>query len=461
VKQIDLDGVKIDNKATVSYTYAGQSVQAEDTVTVTPEKNPGITILKESTDTGFNAVGDVLTYTLSVINSGNIGLSNVVVTDPLTGFTETILTLPAGSTQQFTTTYTIKLSDVTAKKVSNTAIAEFSDGGITYSSSASKVLDYTGVVNVILANLDNLQDTPLNILETRIAGNVLSNDLMNGMPIIPSNVSISIVNNAGLTGLSIDSSGNVIVPDGTAVGTYTIMYKICDVNNLSNCSEAMVIIEVMNGVNLKITKEAQASNWFEGDEFYYLLKVENNGVSNATDVVVTDILPEGIRYKSSEITGGTAETLINGQDISWKIASLASGSFVEIKLFVKATAILDDREKTIVNVASVKSSETDMSPEDNISSAVIQVKPFFIPNVITPNGDGSNDSFEIQGLGRFVSNEIVIMNRWGDHVFQRVNYENDWSANGLTNGTYFYVLIAIDEFGKRYEFKGWVQVITE
>jgi gliding motility-associated-like protein/uncharacterized repeat protein (TIGR01451 family) len=316
-------------------------------------------------------------------------------------------------------------------------------------------------VNVILANLDNLQDTPLNILETRIAGNVLSNDLMNGMPIVPSNVSVSIVNNAGLTGLTIDSSGNVIVPDGTAVGTYTIMYKICDINNLSNCSEAMVIIEVMNGVNLKITKEAQASNWFEGDEFYYLLKVENNGVSNATNVVVTDILPEGIRYKSSEITGGTAETLINGQDISWKIASLASGSFVEIKLFVKATAILDDREKTIVNVASVKSSETDMSPEDNISSAVIQVKPFFIPNVITPNGDGSNDSFEIQGLGRFVSNEIVIMNRWGDHVFQRVNYENDWSANGLTNGTYFYVLIAIDEFGKRYEFKGWVQVITE
>jgi gliding motility-associated-like protein len=130
-------------------------------------------------------------------------------------------------------------------------------------------------------------------------------------------------------------------------------------------------------------------------------------------------------------------------------------------LKVKVLALPNEQERTIVNVATVTSSETELSPENNTSSAVIQVQPLFIPNVITPNGDGSNDRFEIKGLGRFVSNEIVIINRWGDSVYQRVNYQNDWSANGLSNGTYFYVLVTIDEAGKRHEFKGWIQVITE
>jgi uncharacterized repeat protein (TIGR01451 family)/gliding motility-associated-like protein len=430
-------------------------------ILVEPRRVPEVLIEKESASSTFEADGEVLIYTIKVTNTGNVILSNVLVTDPLTGMNETIVSMAAGSTQIFTTSYTVTIADVNARKVSNTANTEFVYEGVTFSSSATKVVDFNGVINLITANMDNLQDTPLNILESRVAGNVLSNDLMNGMPINPGSVQISIVNNAGLTGLVIDQNGDVIVPDGTPAGSYAILYSICDLNNISNCSEAMVLIEVMNGVNLRIIKVADSRELYEGDDLSYTIIVENNGNTPATNVVVTDLLPEGIRYQSSEVNGGTAETSVNGQDIKWSIALLAPGAVFEIKLKVKVLALPNEQERTIVNVATVTSSETELSPENNTSSAVIQVQPFFIPNVITPNGDGSNDRFEIKGLGRFVSNEIVIINRWGDSVYQRVNYQNDWSANGLSNGTYFYVLVTIDEAGKRHEFKGWIQVITE
>jgi gliding motility-associated-like protein len=102
-----------------------------------------------------------------------------------------------------------------------------------------------------------------------------------------------------------------------------------------------------------------------------------------------------------------------------------------------------------------------MSPADNTSSVPVLLKAFFIPNTITPNGGGVNDTFEIPGLGRYVSNELVIMNRWGDQVFERKNYQNDWGAEGLVSGTYFYILKVTDEEGKQNSFKGFVEVVKE
>jgi gliding motility-associated-like protein len=89
-----------------------------------------------------------------------------------------------------------------------------------------------------------------------------------------------------------------------------------------------------------------------------------------------------------------------------------------------------------------------------------QIKPFFIPNVITPGRrDGDNDQFVINGIGKFASNKITIFNRYGDHVFEQENYANNWSAEGLLGGSYYYVLITRDSAGNERTFKGWIQVI--
>lgn len=60
-----------------------------------------------------------------------------------------------------------------------------------------------------------------------------------------------------------------------------------------------------------------------------------------------------------------------------------------------------------------------------------------IPNVITPNGDGSNDKFVVRGiLGR--DNQVQIWDRWGKEVLNTYNYRNNFGANDLHDGTYFY-----------------------
>jgi gliding motility-associated-like protein len=102
-----------------------------------------------------------------------------------------------------------------------------------------------------------------------------------------------------------------------------------------------------------------------------------------------------------------------------------------------------------------------LSPNDNSSTTSVAIKPFFMPNVITPNGDGKNDAFVINGLGKFTSNELIIFNRWGAHVFQKKGYQNNWTGEGLVAGTYFYVLSVVDTSGATSEFKGWIQLIRE
>jgi gliding motility-associated-like protein len=83
---------------------------------------------------------------------------------------------------------------------------------------------------------------------------------------------------------------------------------------------------------------------------------------------------------------------------------------------------------------------------------VSSVSPF-VPNVITPNGDGSNDAFEIRVDGRV---SLQIFNRWGLNVYKSENYQNDWQGGELASGVYFYEITFSD---KNTRCNGWVQVL--
>ena len=53
----------------------------------------------------------------------------------------------------------------------------------------------------------------------------------------------------------------------------------------------------------------------------------------------------------------------------------------------------------------------------------------FIPNTFSPNGDGANDVFFPRGSGIFSIKLLRIFNRWGEVVFEKVNFlPNDASA---------------------------------
>jgi gliding motility-associated-like protein len=68
-----------------------------------------------------------------------------------------------------------------------------------------------------------------------------------------------------------------------------------------------------------------------------------------------------------------------------------------------------------------------------------------LPNLITPNGDGFNDKWEID-LEMFPNASVTIFDRWGQVVFQSDNYNNDWAGTyqrtgkHVADGTYYYIL---------------------
>ena len=461
IKQADIEAGEFKNTASAAFTYEGKNYSANADLTIKAIKKPAVSIVKSSTQVSYKSVGEVLNYTITVSNTGNVNLSNLEVRDPLTGFTRTIGSLAVGASENFTTSYPVTQADVDAGKVRNTASVGFVYDGNPASVSAVKDIDYVRVNAVIQAVLDDFSSNPINIQATTIAGNVLSNDLMDGLPVVASAVQIKVTDMGGLTGIVINANGELVLPSTTPSGTYTIKYSICDAKNLSNCSETSAVITVLSGVDLRIIKVAVGSNWFEGDELVYTLVVDNMGSSAASNVVVVDNLPTSLRYISSEIIGGVGTTAVAGQMLTWTIGSIPAGELVEIKLVVKILEIPADTKVTISNIGTVTSLESDMNSVDNSSLATIEVEPFFIPNVITPNGDGLNDQFEIKGLGKFVKNDIVIWNRWGDHILTAEDYQNDWAADGLKQGTYYYILKALDEGNTQHVFKGWIQVITQ
>ncbi len=64
-----------------------------------------------------------------------------------------------------------------------------------------------------------------------------------------------------------------------------------------------------------------------------------------------------------------------------------------------------------------------------------------VPNVITPNGDGKNDRFHVEGLENFDNSILYIYNRWGAKVYNSDSYDNQWDGENLTDGVYYYHLI--------------------
>ncbi len=73
--------------------------------------------------------------------------------------------------------------------------------------------------------------------------------------------------------------------------------------------------------------------------------------------------------------------------------------------------------------------------------------------LVTPNGDGINESFAINGFTtNYPANEIFIYNRWGNLIYQIADYQNDWSGevnvsdaigtSDLPEGTYYFLIQA-------------------
>ena len=93
-----------------------------------------------------------------------------------------------------------------------------------------------------------------------------------------------------------------------------------------------------------------------------------------------------------------------------------------------------------------------LSSADQMLEVPLDKSPF-IPNVFTPNGDGVNDFFFIRNMSEEFPTTIIVANRWGKTIYENFNYQNDWDAEGLADGIYYYTLQS-NGTGNN----GWVEV---
>ncbi len=85
-----------------------------------------------------------------------------------------------------------------------------------------------------------------------------------------------------------------------------------------------------------------------------------------------------------------------------------------------------------------------------VDSIIITVLPTIgVSNGITPNGDGKNDVWEIDGISAYKNCEVEIYNRWGEKLFSSPGYTEKWDGKykgkDLPVGTYYYVINLHDE----------------
>jgi len=110
----------------------------------------------------------------------------------------------------------------------------------------------------------------------------------------------------------------------------------------------------------------------------------------------------------------------------------------------------------ITNVAATVPSEGLPEVLSNTVETIVDVSDFVIPNIITPNNDGSNDTFKIKGLENYPGTQVLVFNRWGNEVFRGNNYTNDWDGSQLNEGTYYYLVSRKEKSGTITVFKGWL-----
>lgn len=438
-------------------------------------------------------VGSNLTFTITASNLGIADATGVKVKDLLpTGYDFVSASSTVGTYNASTGEWNIGnfVNNATATLTINVTVNSLGNYANTAVISGNEVDPYMANNTSTVTPIPGALQANLGVLKT----------VDNSTPIIGSNVVFALaVKNAGpndATGVKVVDQlpdGYTFISSSETTGTYVNDTGVWTIGNLtSGATASMTITAQVNAtgvyvntatisgnepdpvpgdntstvsimpnastVDLSILKSAAIANINIGQEFDYIIQVDNLGASLATGVIMTDILPAQLSYVSTATTHGNATYNNTNRTINWDIGNLANGATIDLVIRVKA-----QDTGSISNTAKVSSTETDINLTNNTSTYVMQVMGLQIPNVITPNGDGKNDTFNIPGLEAYLESSMVIYNRWGNEVWKNNGsvYKNEWDGNGLNGGTYYYVLKIKDNSGKWQVFTGWVTLFND
>ncbi|SFU15003.1 conserved repeat domain-containing protein, partial [Algoriphagus locisalis] len=356
VTQADVDNGQIDNTASVTGNSPNPAtVSDSDDVTVIAEQSPAILLEKVADVANYDEDGDVITYTLTVTNTGNVTLTNVIVTDPLTGMDETIPSLAPSEVLTYTTTYTIEQTDVDDGSVINDAnvigtppigpdvtdedaveVLALQSGSIDLTKTATprifdapnEVITYT----LVVTNTGNLTLTELNLVDER-----LSLDEEFG-PLAPGE---SATFTPTYTTTQTDVDAGSIINTATVTGNTSVEEGLTDTDNVTVFRRGTPGIEIQKTASPKIYERA-------GQVINYTLTVTNVGNLTIGNVVITDDLTG-----FSENVGTLAPGSISIRNTSYTVtqADMDSGSISNIAtvqgIASNAEVVTDEDEESV------------------------------------------------------------------------------------------------------------------
>jgi len=135
-----------------------------------------------------------------------------------------------------------------------------------------------------------------------------------------------------------------------------------------------------------------------------------------------------------------------------------TGSFVlnESKTRAIVTPIDSTFYKVLAKTPAFELSETEMHYCYSKDSVLVRVLgEFNPPNAFSPNGDGFNDTWKMEGFKLFNTVSVKIFNRWGQLVFESSDPNAEWDGTNkkgkdLPVGTYYYIIdYSTDSYSKK------------
>ena len=128
VKQADVDAGKIVNvvKANATAARGKDPDEVSATATVTAEQNGHLTVTKETTSEtpeGGYKLGEMVSYKITVVNDGNLTITDIKVLDERTGDEWPVASLAPGESKEFTASTTVTEGDILGGHIINEATA--------------------------------------------------------------------------------------------------------------------------------------------------------------------------------------------------------------------------------------------------------------------------------------------------------------------------------------------------
>jgi uncharacterized repeat protein (TIGR01451 family) len=153
-------------------------------------------------------------------------------------------------------------------------------------------------------------DEVISIVEVGTTYQLLDNDTFEGLPVVASDVSISLIGN-NTVGATIDPSGVLTIPNNVELGYYSLSYEICEAANPASCDTATITILVESPLDVTATITQVDFNGdgytSAGDTILFEYTVTNNGNAPITDIDAMEY------YSTLDIVGGPLASLGAGQ----------------------------------------------------------------------------------------------------------------------------------------------------